>query len=429
MAGLRAPSHNRRKFVAGIGAIAAAGSFPAPVVAQGRPRLVVVGGGAGGATVAKCVARDANGAIDVTLVEPLRQFTTCFHSNLYLGGFRSWDTLIHSYDALASRYGVTLVHQAGEAIDREKKAVRLSDGSQLPYDRLVVAPGIDLKFDSVPGYSEAASETIPHAWKPGPQIQLLKRQLDSIEDGALIVMIAPPNPYRCPPAPYERASMMAHVLKSKGHKNSLIVILDAKDSFADQALFQEGWEKHYPGMLEWQDPKIHGGIKHLDVATMTVETDLASYQANLINVIPAQMSGKLARDAGLANEGGYCPIDPATMQSAVDASVYVVGDACIAGEMPKSASSANSQAKVAASRIRGELTRTLTTPATYSTACWSLIESDDAVKVGGTYEPKAGKIAAVETFVSRTGESAALRRQTAMENMQWYADITADIFS
>jgi sulfide dehydrogenase [flavocytochrome c] flavoprotein chain len=429
MPGLCAPSLNRRRFVAGIGAIAAAGSFPAPVIAQGRPRLVVVGGGAGGATVAKCVARDANGAINVTLVEPLRQFTTCFHSNLYLGGFRSWDTLIHSYDALASRYGVTLVHQAGEAIDREKKTVRLSDGSQLPYDRLVVAPGIDLKFDSVPGYSEAASETVPHAWKPGPQIQLLKRQLDSIEDGGLIVMIAPPNPYRCPPAPYERASMMAHVLKSKGHRNSLIVILDAKDSFADQALFQEGWEKHYPGMLEWQDPKIHGGIKHLDVATMTVETDLASYQANLINVIPAQMAGKLARDAGLTNEGGYCPIDPGTMQSAVDANVYVVGDACIAGEMPKSASSANSQAKVAASRIRGELTRTPTTPATYRTACWSLIESDDAVKVGGTYEPKAGKIAAVETFVSRTGESAALRRQTAVENMQWYADITADIFS
>ncbi|HKN08548.1 MAG TPA: NAD(P)/FAD-dependent oxidoreductase, partial [Pseudomonadota bacterium] len=315
------------------------------------------------------------------------------------------------------------------AIDRERKAVRLNDGSQLPYDRLVVAPGIDLKFDSVPGYSEAASEKMPHAWKPGAQIQLLKRQLDSIEDGGLIVMIAPPNPYRCPPAPYERASMMAHVLKSKGHKSSLIVILDAKESFADQALFQEGWEKHYPGMLEWQDPKIHGGIKHVDGSSMTVETDLASYDANLVNVIPAQIAGKLARDAGLANESGYCAIDPATMQSVVDASVYVVGDACISGEMPKSASSANSQAKVAASIIRGQLTRTQTAPASYSTSCWSLIESDDAVKVGGRYEPKGGKIAAVETFVSRTGENAALRRQTAMENMQWYADITADIFS
>ena len=420
---------DRRKFVARIGAMAAAASFPAPMVAQAKPKLVVVGGGAGGATVAKFVARDANGAIEVSLVEPLRQFTTCFHSNLYLGGFRDWHSLTHSYDALASRYGVKLVHQASEAIDRERKAVRLNDGSQLSYDRLVVASGIELKFDSVPGYSEAASQTMPHAWTPGAQTQLLKRQLDSIEDGGLIVMIAPPNPYRCPPAPYERASMMAHVLKSKGHKSSLIVILDAKESFADQALFQEGWERHYPGMLEWQDPKIHGGIKHVDVASMTVETDLASYQANLVNVIPAQIAGKVARDAGLANESGYCAIDPATMQSVMDANVYVVGDACIAGEMPKSASSANSQAKVAASIIRGELTRTQTSPASYSTSCWSLIESDDAVKVGGRYEPKSGKIAAVETFLSKTGESAALRRQTAMENMQWYADITADIFS
>jgi sulfide dehydrogenase [flavocytochrome c] flavoprotein chain len=412
-----------------MGALAAAGSVSTPVVAQAKPKLVVVGGGPGGATIAKYVARDSSGAIEVTLVEPLRQFTTCFHSNLYLGGFRSWDSITHSYDALASKYGVKLVHQAGQAIDREKKAIRLADGSQLSYDRLVVAPGIDLKFDSVPGYSEAASETMPHAWKPGTQTQLLKRQLDSIEDGGLIVIIAPPNPYRCPPAPYERASMMAHVLKSKGHKDSLIVILDAKDSFSEQALFQEGWEKHYPGMLEWQDPKIHGGIKHLDVSTMTVETDLASYQANLVNVIPAQIAGKIARDAGLANETGYCLIDPATMKSVIDANVYVVGDACIAGDMPKSASSANSQAKVAALMIRGELTKAQTAPAGYTTACWSLIETDDAVKVGGRYEPKHDKIAAVETFVSKTGESADVRRQTETENMEWYAGITADIFS
>jgi NADPH-dependent 2,4-dienoyl-CoA reductase/sulfur reductase-like enzyme len=321
------------------------------------------------------------------------------------------------------------VHQAALEIGRGKKTVRLADGSALSYDRLAVAPGVDLKYDSVPGYSEQAAETIPHAWKPGVQTQLLKRQLDALDDGALIVIIAPPNPYRCPPAPYERASMMAHVLKSKGHKSSLIVILDAKDSFSEQALFQEGWEKHYPGMLEWQDPKIHGGIKHLDVSTRTVETDLASYQADLVNVIPAQTAGKIALDAGLADERGYCAIDPASMRSVVDANVYVVGDAAIAGEMPKSASSANSQAKVAALMIRGELTGAQTAPARYTTACWSLIETDDAVKVGGRYEPKGDKIAAVETFISRAGESAALRRQTETENMEWYADITADIFS
>ena len=299
----------------------------------------------------------------------------------------------------------------------------------MPYDRLVVAPGIDIKFDSVPGYSEAVSSKLPHAWKPGPQTQLLERQLDALKDGALIVMIAPPNPYRCPPGPYERVSMMAHVLKAKGHKKSKIVVLDPKPNFSKQGLFVEGWEKHYPGMVEWQDPKMHGGIKSVDAKTMTVKTDLAEYKAALINVIPAQMAGKIARDAGLANQTGFCPINPENMKSAVDANIYVVGDACIAGDMPKSAFSANSQAKVAAMMIRGELANGKTFPARYTNTCWSLIETDDTVKVGGRYEAKDGKIAAVETFISKTGESADLRKQTQGENMGWYSGIIADIFT
>jgi sulfide dehydrogenase [flavocytochrome c] flavoprotein subunit len=420
---------SRRQFLGGVAAVAAAGSFPRPALAQAKPKLVVVGGGPGGATVAKYVAKDSSGAVEVTLVEPLRQFTTCFHSNLYLGGFRPWESITHSYDALASQHGVKLVHQAAQAIDREKKSIRLADGSQLSYDRLAVAPGIDIRFDSVPGYSEAASETMPHAWKPGPQTQLLKRQLDAVADGGVIVMIAPPNPFRCPPGPYERASMMAHVLKAKGHRRSRIVILDPKETFSKQGLFQEGWEKHYPGMVEWQDPKMHGGIKSVDPSSMTVTTDLASYKAALVNVIPAQMAGKIARDAGLANQSGFCPIDPASMKSANDPNIYVVGDACIPGDMPKSAFSANSQAKVAAMMIRGELVNARTFPARYTNTCWSLIETDDTVKVGGRYEPKDGKIAAVETFVSQKGESAELRRQTQVENMGWYSGIIADVFS
>lgn len=422
-------SSNRREFLTQAAALIAASGLPVPALAQAKPKLVVVGGGPGGATIAKYVARDSNGAVEVTLVEPLRQFITCFHSNLYLGGFRGWELMLHSYDALASKYGVKLVHQAAQAIDRDKKSVRLADGTQLAYDRLVVAPGIDLKFELVPGYSEAAAQIMPHAWKPGPQTQLLKRQLDAVEDRGVIVMVAPPNPYRCPPGPYERASMMAHVLKAKGHRNSRIIILDPKDTFSKQALFQEGWEKHYPGMVEWQDPKMHGGIKRVDASAMTVDTDLASYKAALINVIPAQMAGKIARDAGLANQTGYCPIDPASMKSANDPNIYVVGDACIAGDMPKSAFSANSQAKVAALMLRGELIQAQTFPARYTNTCWSLIETDDTVKVGGRYEPKEGKIAAVETFVSKTGENAELRRQTQAENIGWYAGITADIFS
>jgi NADPH-dependent 2,4-dienoyl-CoA reductase/sulfur reductase-like enzyme len=420
-------SSSRRRFLEGAGALLAAGSFPLPALAQAKPRLVVVGGGPGGATIARYVAKDSNGGVDVTLVEPLRQFTTCFHSNLYLGGVRDWQSLTHSYDGVAKQ-GVKLVHQAAQAIDREKKSVRLADGSQLSYDRLAVCPGIDIKFDSVPGYSEAAAETMPHAWKPGPQTQLLKRQLDAVPDGATIVMIAPPNPFRCPPGPYERVSMMAHALKAKGHRRVKIIVLDPKENFSKQALFQEGWERHYPGMVEWQDPKMHGGIKGVDVGAMTVKTDLASYKAALVNVIPAQMAGKVARDAGLANQSGFCPIDPANMKSVNDPNIYIVGDACIPGEMPKSAFSANSQAKVAALMIRGELTNARTFPARYTNTCWSMIDTDDAVKVGGRYEAKDGKIAAVETFISKTGESADVRRQTQVENMGWYSGIVADVF-
>ena len=420
-------STTRRYFIGGIGAFAAAGGYPAPIFAQAKPKVVVIGGGPGGATVAKYVAKD--GGIDVTLVEPARQYTTCFHSNLYLGGFRTWESITHSYDKLASKYGVKHVRQAATGIDREKRTVRLANGTVVGYDRLLIAPGIDLKFDSVPGYSEAVSDKMPHAWKPGPQTQLLKRQLNALKDGDVIVMIAPPNPYRCPPGPYERVSMMAHTLKAKGHKKSRIIVLDPKESFSKQALFVEAWQNHYPGMVEWQDPKMHGGIKGVDVKTMTVKTDLAAYKAALVNVIPAQMAGKIARDAGLANQTGYCPINPENMKSANDPNIYVVGDSCIPGDMPKSAFSANSQAKVAAMMIRSELANGPTFPARYTNTCWSLLETDDTVKVGGRYEAKDGKIAAVETFVSKTGESAELRKQTQQENMGWYAGITADMFS
>jgi sulfide dehydrogenase [flavocytochrome c] flavoprotein chain len=420
---------NRRQFLSGAGALAASGALAMPAIAQGKPKVVVVGGGPGGATVAKYVTLDSKGAFDVVLVEPSKQFVTCFHSNLYLGGFRDFGSITHSYANIAKKHGVKFANTSAAAIDRDKKVVRLANGASVNYDRLVIAPGIDIKFDSVPGYSEAASQVMPHAWKAGPQTQLLKKQLDALKDGALIVMVAPPNPYRCPPGPYERASMMAHVLKAKGHKNSRIVILDAKPNFSKQALFVEGWQKHYPGMIEWQDPKMHGGIKNVDPKTLTVKTDLAEYKAQLVNVIPAQMAGKIARDAGLANDSGFCPIKPESMQSASDANIYIVGDACIPGDMPKSGFSANSQAKVAAMTIRNELGKFPAFPARYTNTCWSLIETDDTVKVGGRYEPKDGKIFAVETFISKPGETAELRKQTQEENMGWYKGIIADIFA
>jgi sulfide dehydrogenase [flavocytochrome c] flavoprotein chain len=401
--------------------------FAPAVIGQAKPKLVVIGGGPAGATVARYVQKDAAGAVDVTLVEPHSSFVTCFFSNLHVGGFRDLNSITHLYDNVRAT-GIRIRHEIATVLDREKREVELIGRDRLPYDRLVVAPGIDIKFDSVPGYSERAAQVMPHAWKAGEQTELLTRKLNALEDGATIVMIAPPNPYRCPPGPYERVSMFAHVLKAKGHKKSRIIVLDPKPTFSKQALFLEGWEKHYPGMIEWQDPKVHGGIKSVDPSTGEVKTDLANYKADLANVIPAQMAGKIARDTGLVDQSGWCPIDPETMKSKMDPNIFVVGDACIPGDMPKSAFSANSQAKIAAMIIRGELTGSRVFPARYSNTCWSLIETDDDVKVGGTYEPGEGKIKQITTFVSQKGEPAHLRSQNYKESVDWYASITADMF-
>jgi NADPH-dependent 2,4-dienoyl-CoA reductase/sulfur reductase-like enzyme len=424
-------SVSRRAVLTGMGAAAGVVALGSPaVIGQAKPKVVVIGGGAGGGTAARYIAKDSGGALDVTLVEPSRTFVTCFHSNLVIGGYRDLPSISHSYETMARANGVTMAHDMAAAIDRDRKQVRLAGGQTLAYDRLVVSPGIDLRYDSVPGWGQQHEERMPHGWKAGPQTALIRRQLEAVPDGGVIVMVAPPNPYRCPPGPYERISMFAATLKKAGKNRCKIFVIDPKETFSKQALFQEGWEKHYGSMVEWLGPKIHDGVKRVDAASMTVETGFETYRnVALANIVPAQMAGRIARDAGLANASGWCPIDPATMKSAMDTSIYVLGDAAIAGDMPKSAFSANSQAKVAAMMVRGELTGSRTFPARYTNTCWSLIWDDDAVKVGGQFEPRPDKITSTVPFISQVRESADLRKQTQAENMGWYAGIIADIFS
>jgi NADPH-dependent 2,4-dienoyl-CoA reductase/sulfur reductase-like enzyme len=417
---------NRRQ-VAALAAGAVAGLLARPALAQGKPKVVVIGGGAGGGTAARYIARDAKGAIDVTLVEPSKRYATCFYSNLSIGGFRTFESLEFGYENMA-KAGVTVVHDRATGVDRSGRTVTLAGGQTLPYDRLIVAPGIDLKWDSVPGYSEAAAEAMPHAWKAGQQTQLLTARLNAVEDGQTVVMVAPPNPYRCPPGPYERASMFAHALMAKGLKNAKVVILDPKDKFSKQALFVDGWTRHYPGMVQWIGPDVHGGIKSVDPSTGEVKTDLDTFKGALVNVIPAQKAGQIAHDAGLVNETGWCPIDPFTMRSKADANVFVLGDAAIAGDMPKSAFSANSQAKVAAMTVRADLIAAKAFPARYANTCWSLIDTDDSIKIGAQYEPTAEKITAKQNFLSAIDETPEVRRRTFEESVAWYDAITADIF-
>ncbi len=415
----------RRGFLAASGAASLALAAPA-VLARARPRVVVVGGGAGGATAARYVAKDSKGEIDVTLIEPTRTYYTCFFSNLYIGGFRTLESIGHSYGRLAEA-GVNVVHDWATGVERDAKTVALASGGQVPYDRLIIAPGIDFRYESVPGYGINAQRAMPHAWKAGSQTELLKSQVISMKDGGTFVMLPPPNPYRCPPGPYERVSMVAHYLK-QNNPRAKIIVLDSKEKFSKQALFEEGWQKHYPDMIEWIPVSISGGVSQVDPAAMELETQLETFKADVANVIPAQKAGRIAELAGLANETGFCPIVPATMQSQLDESIHVVGDASIAGDMPKSGFSANSQAKTAAIAARSALTGSKTYPARFASTCWSLIATDDGVKVGARYEVTDGKIAKTEGFISNTGADAALRKQTYEESLGWYAGITKDMF-
>ncbi|NVO22741.1 NAD(P)/FAD-dependent oxidoreductase [Donghicola mangrovi] len=414
---------NRRSFIA---AGAATAGFAAPMLrAAGKPRVVVIGGGAGGATVARYVAKDSKGAIDVTLIEPTRHYYTCFFSNLYLGGFRDIESLGYSYGKLASG-GVNVVHDWAIGIDRDAKTVALAGGGTVPYDRLVLAPGIDFVEGAVPGWSVAAQNKMPHAYKGGSQTELLKAQIDAMPQGGTYVMVAPPNPYRCPPGPYERISMVAHTLKAN-NPTAKIIIVDPKEKFSKQALFEEGWDTHYSGMIERLGPDFGGDKVEVNPDDMTVNVDGEIIKADVCNVIPAMKAGRVCDMAGV-NDGNWAPVNGHTMQSRMDENIHVLGDACAQGDMPKSGFSANSQAKVAAMAIRGALTGSKVFPAKFSNTCWSLIDADDGVKVGATYEATDEKIAKVDGFISQTGEDATLRKATYEESVGWYAGITADIF-
>lgn len=417
---------NRRAFL-GTGAVAAA-TLAAPTVfaaSHGKPRVVVVGGGAGGATAARYIAKDSKGKIDVTLIEPSRKYYTCFFSNLYLGGFKTMDDLGHSYGKLAT-LGVNVVHDWAVGVDRDAKTVTLAGGASVPYDRLILSPGIDFVDGAVQGWDLASQNVMPHAYKAGSQTELLKAQIVAMPAGGTFAMVAPPNPYRCPPGPYERVSMVAHYLKAN-NPTAKIIVADPKPKFSKQGLFQEGWANHYEGMIDWIGQDFGGDKVSVDPAAMTVTIDGEVTKVDVCNVIPGMKAGRIAELAGVT-VGNWAPVNAADMSTKADSNIYVLGDAAQQGDMPKSGFSANSQAKVCANAVRGSLTGSKVFPAKFSNTCWSLIDTNDGVKVGATYEATDEKIAKVDGFISKTGENADLRKATYEESEGWYAGITADMF-
>ena len=418
---------SRREFFQ-VAAGGAAAMLAMPAIGQGAaPRVVVVGGGFAGASCARAVKKVDPG-IAVTLVEQSPVFTACPFSNVVIAGLRPIEAQRFGYDKIPAA-GVVLAPVQATAVDADARTVALANGSSLPYDRLVLAPGIDIRWDALPGYSEAAAEVMPHAWKAGEQTLLLRRQLEAMEDGGLVVIAAPANPFRCPPGPYERASLIAHYLKANKPRSKLIV-LDAKDAFSKQRLFQNAWKELYPGLLEWVSLSNGGKVNSVDAASKTLTTDFAQHKASVANVIPPHKAGRIAELAGAADRSGWCPIDPVTFESRLKPNIHVIGDAAIAGAMPKSAFAANSQAKACAAAVaklaRGEKP---SEPKLINT-CYSLAAPDYGFSVAGVYRPVNGQLADVEGAggTSPLDAPRSAREQEATFAAGWFATITREAF-
>jgi sulfide dehydrogenase [flavocytochrome c] flavoprotein subunit len=362
----------------------------------------------------------------VTLVEPNQVFTACPFSNEVIAGLRELPIQQFAYDRIAAS-GVTVVAQAATKIDSRARTVTLADGNSLGYDRLVLAPGIDLRFDALPGYDEAAAAKMPHAWKAGEQTTLLRKQIEAMADGGTFVLAVPAAPLRCPPAPYERASLIAHYLKNNKPR-SKVLILDAKDGFSQQKLFEAAWKELYPGMIERIALSQGGRVTSVDAATNTIVTDFGNYTADVASVIPPQKAGRIADIAGVADNTGWCPIDPVNFTSKLVPNIHVIGDACIAGQLPKSASAAHAQGKACAAVIVNLISgKSLEVPR-LTGACYNTVEPGYAFSLSGVYLPKDGQFAEVESATSPVNAPREERRREAERADNWFKTITVDIF-
>jgi sulfide dehydrogenase [flavocytochrome c] flavoprotein chain len=425
------PKMTRRSF----GTLLAAGVLAAPATlrAQGQARLVVIGGGFGGASAAR-FARIQYPQLSVTLIEPKDKFVTCPYGNLILAGRRTLPQITHSYDGLVKR-GVRHVRDTVVAIDSAARTVRLAGGETVAYDKLIVSPGIAIRWGAIAGYDEAASETFPHAWlgADGAQVTLLRRQLEAVPDGGVVGFAIPNNPFRCPPGPYERISMVASYLK-KAKPKSKILALDAKDSFSKQGLFQDAWKELYGGMVEWVPLGQDGNVTRVDVKEKIFETELGSrHKIDVGNVIPPQSAARIAIDAGLTNDSGWVPVNPRTFEAEKAPHIYVIGDATSAAPMPKSGYIANSTSKQAVAAAAAALeSKPAPGDPVYFNTCFSHVGDEYAISIINIFRPTDAGFQDTPGGVSPRGPLAEQRMQRHMEALHadaWYAGITQDMFS
>lgn len=420
----------RRNFLKLTGGAAAVGlaACGAPSVARAAgPTVVVIGGGYGGTIAAKYI-RMADPSVNVVLIEKNQHYYSCPLSNPVIAGLRDIEVQKWGYEGVKS-HGVKVVHDKVTKIDPAAKKVGTEGGHEFSYDRLVVSPGVSFKWDAIKGYDEPASHLMPHAWKAGPQTLALKDKLMAMPDGEPFIIVAPPNPFRCPPGPYERSSLVAYYLK-KHKPKSKVLILDPKDKFSKQPLFQGGW-KEMGLPIEWVPGGEGGKVTRVDANAGVVYTDMDEFKSSAINVIPPMFAGHIAHVADLVDKSGWCPVNLQTFESTRHKDVYVIGDSSAAAGLPKSGYAANSEAKVAAAAVVASLGGKPAPETSYANTCYSLITPDYGISVAAIYKYKAGdpKVSKVAGGVSPKQANAAFRKQEALYAESWYQSIMADMFS
>ncbi|WP_178863700.1 NAD(P)/FAD-dependent oxidoreductase [Thiomicrorhabdus cannonii] len=417
---------------AAAGAIGVAAATQATSASAGSKRVVIVGGGIGGATAAQYLKK-MDKSIDVTIIEKNPDYYTCFMSNEVLSGERQMSSIHFNYDKIKAK-GINVIFDSVTGIDAKGQTVSTAGGQKLAYDRCIVSPGVDFKYEAIEGYSaDVAANSIPHAWKAGPQTEMLRQQLLDMKDGGTVVLVAPPNPFRCPPGPYERVSQIAAYLKA--HKpNSKIVLLDPKEKFSKQGLFIDGWKRHYgyetdASMIKFINSKDGGTVTKVDVASKTVTCAAGDFKADVLNIIPPQKAGKIAFDAGLVDDKGWCPIDHKTFESTIHKNIHVIGDAAVAAPLPKSGYAANSEAKVCAAAVASALNGLEMVEPSWVNTCYSVIAPGDGISVAAVYKYEDGKIVAVKGAGGLTGAyDPELRKREVLYAHSWFSNITADVF-
>ncbi|MBF0327414.1 MAG: FAD-dependent oxidoreductase [Alphaproteobacteria bacterium] len=395
-------SLDRRAFLTMISAAGGAALLSVPKARAGGPkaRVVVVGGGFGGATAARYL-RLLDPSIQVTLIEREKVYTSCPLSNEVISGVRDMATLQTGYDRLAAR-GVAVVHDEVTAIDPVAKAVTTAGGARLDYDALIVSPGIRFDFSTIAGLTPELSDTrLPHAWKAGPQTALLRSQLEAMPDGGRFVIVVPKGPFRCPPGPYERAAQVAMYCQHHGKSRAKVLILDSNETFSKRGLFEQAWKELYGygpgGMIEWMPVSANGPVSEVIPDTLTCKTDFEDFTGDVVNIIPPHRAAPIAAEAGLTNASGWCPVKPETMESTLHKDIHVIGDACVGGDVaggnpfPKSAHMANSQAKVVAASLVARFDGRAAPEPIYTNTCYSVVAHDWGFSVVHLYRVDGGQ--------------------------------------